>query len=96
MVVARAEAPAAQTRKMRPSTAPVVRNDLAVSATAELAITAPFAGVVVAVERGPDDAVGAGAPVVVIEAMTRCSRRRVASSAASRSRSATRSTRDRC
>jgi acetyl-CoA carboxylase carboxyltransferase component len=52
-----------------PSTAPIVRNDLAVSATAELAITAPFAGVVVAVERGPDDAVGAGAPVVVIEAM---------------------------
>ncbi|HEX4563438.1 MAG TPA: carboxyl transferase domain-containing protein [Solirubrobacteraceae bacterium] len=39
------------------------------SAPPELAITAPFAGVVVAVERGPDDAVGAGAPVVVIEAM---------------------------
>ena len=46
-----------------------MRNDLAVSAPPELAITAPFAGVVVAVERGPDDAVGAGAPVVVLEAM---------------------------
>jgi len=46
-----------------------VRNDLAVSAAPELAITAPFAGVVVALERGLDDTVGAGAPVVVIEAM---------------------------
>ena len=51
------------------ATARRVRNDLAVSATGELAITAPFAGVVVALERGPDDAVGVGAPVVVIEAM---------------------------
>jgi acetyl-CoA carboxylase carboxyltransferase component len=46
-----------------------VRNDLTVSVAPELAITAPFAGVVVAVERGPDEPVGAGVPVVVIEAM---------------------------
>jgi acetyl-CoA carboxylase carboxyltransferase component len=39
------------------------------SAQPELAITAPFAGVVVSVARGPDDPVGAGAAVMVIEAM---------------------------
>jgi acetyl-CoA carboxylase carboxyltransferase component len=47
----------------------LLRNDLAMAAPAEHAITAPFAGVVVAVQRGTDDAVGAGAAVVVIEAM---------------------------
>jgi acetyl-CoA carboxylase carboxyltransferase component len=46
-----------------------MRNHLPMAATPELAITAPFAGVVVSVARGPEDAVGAGAPVMVLEAM---------------------------
>jgi acetyl-CoA carboxylase carboxyltransferase component len=35
----------------------------------ELAVTAPMAGVVVAIARGPRERVGAGTPVVVLEAM---------------------------
>ena len=35
----------------------------------ELAVTAPMAGVVVEIARGPREAVGAGTPVVVLEAM---------------------------
>jgi acetyl-CoA carboxylase carboxyltransferase component len=35
----------------------------------ELAVTAPMAGVVVAIARGPREEVGAGAPVIVLEAM---------------------------
>jgi biotin carboxyl carrier protein len=39
------------------------------ASTDELAVTAPMAGVVVAIERGPHEEVGAGMPVVVLEAM---------------------------
>jgi acetyl-CoA carboxylase carboxyltransferase component/biotin carboxyl carrier protein len=35
----------------------------------ELAVTAPMAGVVVAIARGPHEEVGAGTPVIVLEAM---------------------------
>jgi acetyl-CoA carboxylase carboxyltransferase component len=35
----------------------------------ELAVTAPMAGVVVAIARGPHEEVGAGSPVIVLEAM---------------------------
>jgi pyruvate/2-oxoglutarate dehydrogenase complex dihydrolipoamide acyltransferase (E2) component len=35
----------------------------------ELAVTAPMAGVVVSIERGPHEEVGAGMPVVVLESM---------------------------
>lgn len=38
-------------------------------APAELTITAPFAGVVVSIVRGPEDEVAAGMPVIVLEAM---------------------------
>ena len=37
--------------------------------TDELAVTAPMAGVVVAIARGPHEEVGAGTPVIVLEAM---------------------------
>jgi acetyl-CoA carboxylase carboxyltransferase component/biotin carboxyl carrier protein len=70
MVVARPVVLVERVRTLRQESAPLgVRNDLAVSASPELAITAPFDGVVVALERGPDDAVGAGVAVVVLEAM---------------------------
>jgi acetyl-CoA carboxylase carboxyltransferase component/biotin carboxyl carrier protein len=39
------------------------------ASSGELAVTAPFAGVVVAIARGPQEQVGAGMPVVVLEAM---------------------------
>jgi acetyl-CoA carboxylase carboxyltransferase component len=39
------------------------------SSADELAVTAPMAGVVVAIARGPLEEVGAGAPVIVLEAM---------------------------
>jgi acetyl-CoA carboxylase carboxyltransferase component len=39
------------------------------ASSTELAVTAPFAGVVVAIARGPHEQVGAGTPVVVLEAM---------------------------
>jgi acetyl-CoA carboxylase carboxyltransferase component len=46
-----------------------VRNDPLVASRARLAVTAPFAGVVVSIPHGPDEHVGAGTPVVVLEAM---------------------------
>jgi acetyl-CoA carboxylase carboxyltransferase component len=46
-----------------------VRNDCAMPPAPELTVTAPFAGVVVAVEHAPGGAVSAGAPLVVLEAM---------------------------
>ncbi len=46
-----------------------VRNDCPMPGPSELAVTAPFAGVVVAVEHGPGGSVRAGVPVVVLEAM---------------------------
>jgi acetyl-CoA carboxylase carboxyltransferase component len=39
------------------------------ASSGELTVTAPFAGVVVAIARGPREQVGAGTPVVVLEAM---------------------------
>ncbi len=49
-------------------TAPV-GDDLAVAATEQTAVNAPFAGVVVALPRAVSERVGAGAPVAVLEAM---------------------------
>ena len=46
-----------------------VRDDCPMPGPSELAVTAPFAGVVVAVEHGPGGSVRAGVPVVVLEAM---------------------------
>ena len=46
-----------------------VRNDCAMPASPELAVTAPFAGVVVAVEHAPGGLVQAGSALVVLEAM---------------------------
>jgi acetyl-CoA carboxylase carboxyltransferase component len=40
-----------------------------IASSDELAVTAPMAGVVVAIARGPHEEVGAGTPVVVLEAM---------------------------
>ena len=40
-----------------------------IASSDELAVTAPMAGVVVAIARGPHEEVGAGMPVVVLEAM---------------------------
>src|SRR6202035_3407777 len=39
------------------------------ASTSELAVTASFAGVVVAIAHGTDEQVGAGTPLVVLEAM---------------------------
>jgi acetyl-CoA carboxylase carboxyltransferase component/biotin carboxyl carrier protein len=63
-----------QTRNLRARRSPVqpssaVRNDPPVASAAQLAVTAPFAGVVVSIPHGPDEHVGAGMPVVVLEAM---------------------------
>ena len=44
-------------------------DDLAMAATLEHAVTAPFAGVVVAIAHARDERVGAGAALVVLEAM---------------------------
>jgi acetyl-CoA carboxylase carboxyltransferase component len=41
----------------------------AVPTSSQLTVTAPFAGVVVSIVRGPDEQVGAGMPVIVLEAM---------------------------
>jgi biotin carboxyl carrier protein len=44
-------------------------DDLPMSAAADLPVLAPFAGVVVALPRVPEDAVGAGSALIVLEAM---------------------------
>jgi acetyl-CoA carboxylase carboxyltransferase component/biotin carboxyl carrier protein len=46
-----------------------LRNDLAVSSSAEIAVTAPFAGVVVSLAYEPEQPVGAGTALLVLEAM---------------------------
>ncbi|MCW2969101.1 MAG: carboxyl transferase [Solirubrobacterales bacterium] len=46
-----------------------LRNDLAMDDVPELAVRAEFAGVVVAIAHGADERVGAGMPLVVLEAM---------------------------
>jgi acetyl-CoA carboxylase carboxyltransferase component len=46
-----------------------VSDDLAMASPAEHEVTAPFAGVVVAIVHERDEHVGAGAPLVVLEAM---------------------------
>jgi acetyl-CoA carboxylase carboxyltransferase component len=46
-----------------------VRNHPRVASSTQLTVTAPFAGVVVSIPHGPDEHVGAGTPVVVLEAM---------------------------
>jgi acetyl-CoA carboxylase carboxyltransferase component len=46
-----------------------VRNDHSVTADGELTVTAPFAGVVVAIPHAPSERVNPGAPVMVLEAM---------------------------
>jgi acetyl-CoA carboxylase carboxyltransferase component len=47
----------------------VMRSADGTASADELAVTAPMAGVVVAIARGPREEVGAGMPVVVLEAM---------------------------
>jgi acetyl/propionyl-CoA carboxylase alpha subunit len=46
-----------------------MRDHAAMASGAELAVTAPFDGVVVAIPGGTDERVGAGSPLVVLEAM---------------------------
>jgi acetyl-CoA carboxylase carboxyltransferase component len=46
-----------------------LRNDLAMSDMRDLAVRAQFAGVVVAIAHGADERVGAGTPLMVLEAM---------------------------
>jgi acetyl-CoA carboxylase carboxyltransferase component/biotin carboxyl carrier protein len=46
-----------------------LRNDLAVPASPEIAVTAPFAGVVVSLAYEPEQPVGAGTALLVLEAM---------------------------
>jgi acetyl-CoA carboxylase carboxyltransferase component len=48
---------------------PALSDDLPMSAAADLPVLAPFAGVVVALPRVPEDAVGAGSALIVLEAM---------------------------
>jgi acetyl-CoA carboxylase carboxyltransferase component len=48
---------------------PGLRNDLAVSSSAEIAVRAPFAGVVVSLAYQPEQPVGAGTALLVLEAM---------------------------
>src|ERR1700681_53675 len=47
----------------------LLRNDLQMASGSDVAVTAPFAGVVVAIAHGADKQVGAGAALVVLEAM---------------------------
>jgi len=49
--------------------APWLRNDLAVSSSPEIAVRAPFAGVVVSLAYQPEQPVGAGTALLVLEAM---------------------------
>jgi len=51
-----------------PGAAPL-SDDLAMPDSSELAVRAEFAGVVVAIAHGADERVGAGMPLVVLEAM---------------------------
>jgi acetyl-CoA carboxylase carboxyltransferase component len=44
-------------------------HDLLMASVAELSVTAPFAGVVVAIPRGLGEAVGIGSPLAILEAM---------------------------
>src|SRR5205823_6479585 len=46
-----------------------VRDDPVMASSTELAVTAEFAGVVVAIRHGADEQVGAGTPLIVLEAM---------------------------
>jgi acetyl-CoA carboxylase carboxyltransferase component len=62
MVIAAGETP----RVPRPR---ALRNDLAVSATPEIAVRAPFAGVVVSLAYEAEQPVGAGTALLVLEAM---------------------------
>jgi acetyl-CoA carboxylase carboxyltransferase component len=48
---------------------PPVGDDLRMAATDQLAVKAPFAGVVVALSGAPGERISAGAPIVVLEAM---------------------------
>jgi acetyl-CoA carboxylase carboxyltransferase component len=48
---------------------PALRNDPAMPSSREVSVVAPFAGVVVAVARRPEETVPAGAPLLVLEAM---------------------------
>ncbi len=48
---------------------PGLRNDLAVSSSPEIAVKAPFAGVVVSLAYQPEQPVGAGTALLVLEAM---------------------------
>jgi acetyl-CoA carboxylase carboxyltransferase component len=56
-------------RERRPTTVPRVSDDLEMTPPAMVSVTAPFASVVVALPHGDSDHVGAGAAVVVLEAM---------------------------
>jgi 3-methylcrotonyl-CoA carboxylase alpha subunit len=47
----------------------MLSDDHAMESPAELSVTAPFAGVVVSIPHARQEQVGAGAPLVVLEAM---------------------------
>src|ERR1700689_95672 len=47
----------------------MLSDDHAMDSPAELSVTAPFAGVVVSIPHARQEQVGAGAPLVVLEAM---------------------------
>jgi acetyl-CoA carboxylase carboxyltransferase component len=53
----------------RASRGRALRNDPAMPASADLVVSAPFAGVVVSIAHGADEHVGADAPLLVLEAM---------------------------
>jgi acetyl-CoA carboxylase carboxyltransferase component len=55
--------------RRRPPSGAALSDDLAMASSTELAVTAEFAGVVVAIAHGADEQVGAGTPLVVLEAM---------------------------
>src|SRR5919204_1844773 len=55
--------------RRRAQAARCVRNDHVMATQAELTVTAPFAGVVVAIPHAPEERVKAGAPVLILEAM---------------------------
>jgi acetyl-CoA carboxylase carboxyltransferase component len=54
---------------LRASRGRALRNDPAMPASADLVVSAPFAGVVVSIAHGADEHVGADAPLLVLEAM---------------------------
>jgi acetyl-CoA carboxylase carboxyltransferase component/biotin carboxyl carrier protein len=60
---------AAPNARREPTETTSLSDDLAMAPPSELAVTAPFAGVVVAIPHAREEQVGAGAALVVLEAM---------------------------